>query len=229
MAEFLISIAVFLIAHVVPPSPPVRTRLISWWGRRNYLIAYSTTSIVLLGWMIVAAQRAPYVPFWGVATWQWFVPIIVMPFAFWFLLSGLAEPNPLSISLRKRDLDVQPGLAATVTRHPVLWGFLLWAGSHIPPNGDLVSLVLFGGMALLAIGGVAIVDRRAKRRLGEVQWRELAAHTSLIPFVAIVSGRASVKPSRVSVLILIVAGAIYFWMLVSGHALLIGPDPLAGL
>jgi uncharacterized membrane protein len=44
-------------------------------------------------------------------------------------------------------------------RHPMLTGVILWAGAHLMVNGDLPSLVLFGGMALWAIGEMVVINR----------------------------------------------------------------------
>src|SRR5262249_41683662 len=166
MAEFLIAVGAFLFAHTIPPIPPVRQFLIERLGRRAYLAAYSLLSLGLLAWVIVAARRSPYVPLWQPEPWQAWIPLVVMPFSLWFLIGGLAEPNSLSISLRAAK-EEEIGAMARLTRHPVLWGFLLWALSHIPPNGNVVALILFGGMAGLAFGGFWLIDRRAQRRLGE--------------------------------------------------------------
>ena len=229
MTEFLAAIVLFLIAHVVPPAPPVRARLIAWFGRRLYLVAYSVLSVVLIGWVIASARRAPYWPLWDFAPWQALVPVVVMPLSVWLLLIGLTEPNPLSISLRAAGPETEPGLGASVTRRPVLWGFLLWAASHIPPNGDVVALVLFGGMALLAVSGLTALDRRARLRLGKERWQQIAAATSLVPFRAMLSGRARIRISRRLAGSLAVALAVYGWFLLQGHAWLIGPDPLVAL
>lgn len=226
MTEFLIAIAVFVVAHVVPPAPPVRQRLIALFGRRAYMAGYSLLSLGLIAWIIAAAHRAPYVPLWTPAPWQTLVPIVVMPFAAWLLVAGIAEVNPLSISLRSGGDATEPGPAAAVTRHPVLWAFLLWAASHMVPNGDVVSLILFGGMAILAFAGLAVVDRRARRRLGEERWTRLAAATSVIPFVALAQGRAHLRLSLRFALSLAVAEALYLWFLLQGHIWLIGVDPL---
>jgi uncharacterized membrane protein len=152
-----------------------------------------------------------------------------MPLAAWLLLAGLAEANPLSISLRTADVGTKLGLAAAVTRHPVLWAFLLWGASHIPPNGDVVSLILFGGMSLLAIGGFAVVDRRSRQRLGEERWQTLTAATSIVPFAAIFAGRARVRVSAQLLFSVATALAAYLWFLLQGHERLIGLDPLIWL
>ncbi|MDE0715687.1 MAG: NnrU family protein [Gammaproteobacteria bacterium] len=148
MTEFLLAITLFVVAHAVPPAPPVRRRLVSVLGRRLYLTVYSLVSLVLLAWVISAAVRAPLILLWAPAGWQWVVPVAAMPLAFWFLVAGLAEANPLSISFRRRDPAVPLPPIVRITRHPVIWGFLIWAGAHVPPNGDVVSLILFGGMTV---------------------------------------------------------------------------------
>jgi uncharacterized membrane protein len=227
VTEFLAAIALFVVAHVVPPAPPVRKRLIAWFGRRAYMAGYSVVSLGLIVWIIAAAHRAPYVPLWSPAPWQTLVPIVVMPFAAWLLVAGLAEANPLSVSLRFAGPGTAPGPAAAVTRHPVLWAFLLWAGSHLVPNGDVVSLILFGGMALLAIAGLFVVDSRARRRLGDERWAALAAKTSVVPFAALLTARACLRLSLRLVLSVLAALALYLWFLLQGHAWLIGVDPLA--
>ena len=229
MTEFLAAIAAFLVAHVVPPAPPVRSRLIAWLGQRTYLASYSLVSLALIVWIILAAGRAPYLPLWEPATWQALVPLLVMPFAAWLVIAGLAEPNALSISLRSACPDANLGPTAGITRHPVLWGFFLWACSHIPPNGDVVSLIMFGGMALLATAGLAVADRRAHGRLGDEQWHELANRTSVVPFVALIAGRARIQISGLLVLSTAAALAAYLWFLLDGHERLIGLDPLARL
>jgi uncharacterized membrane protein len=51
MTNFLLAILAFLLAHVVPPAPPLRGRLIALFGRRAYLTIYSLVSTLLLVWI----------------------------------------------------------------------------------------------------------------------------------------------------------------------------------
>ena len=46
-------------------------------------------------------------------------------------------------------------------RHPQLTGFSLWAFGHLLVNGDLPSLVLFGGLLLWALVEVMVINRSA--------------------------------------------------------------------
>ena len=71
MAEFLGAIAVFLLAHVGPPSRPVRSRLIAWLGRRTYLGCYSLVSLTLMVWIVSAARCGPPLATRGFAPLAW--------------------------------------------------------------------------------------------------------------------------------------------------------------
>jgi uncharacterized membrane protein len=110
------------------------------------------------------------------------------------IVAGLFCPNPLSVTVlpetRQAQFDpIRPGLLA-LSRHPVLFGFALWAGSHLAPNGDIGSMFLFGGLLVFSLGGMRMLDRRHQRRLGYDRWHQLAARTSLWPGSAWISGRA---------------------------------------
>ncbi len=226
MNEFAAALAAFLAAHAVPASPQVRTRLVGLLGLRPYLAGYSILSTVLLAWLVIAARRADTVVLWSPSPWQWHVTLLVMPMALFLLVAGLLAPNPLSVSLRQGG---EPGAICTLTRHPVLWGFLLWALAHLPPNGDLASVVFFGTMAAFAAAGMPLLDVRARRRLGRVRWEALRRPTSILPFAALLGGRVGVQGLQRLIVPGAAAGLLYAWFLAQGHALLIGPDPLAML
>ncbi|WP_029031991.1 NnrU family protein [Salinarimonas rosea] len=211
MIEFATALLVFLLAHTLPARLGAKARLVARIGRGPYLALYSLLSIALLAWLIDAARRAPYVALWDPAPWQAHVPLAAMPIAFVLLVAGLAQPNPLSVSLRGGEV---PGAIVSVTRHPVLWAFLIWALAHVPPNGDLVAVVLFGAMAAFAAAGIPLLDSRARRRLGEERWRTLAARGGPRS-----SGRGALVAAALGGL------AAYGWFVLRGHALLLGVDP----
>lgn len=228
MTEFLLALVGFLAAHALPAVPRARQRLIERLGRRLYLSLYSLLSLALLGWLLSAAGRAPHVALWPPSPALHLVPLVVMPLSLMLVGAGLAEPSAVSVSLRRPRGADQAGGVAAVTRHPVLWGFLLWAAAHLVANGDLVAAVLFGAMALFSAAGMAGLDARARRRLGDAAWSEVAARTSLVPFAAILAGRA--RPSfGAADLVGAAAGlAVYVAFVFFGlHAALFGADPVA--
>lgn len=48
---------------------------------------------------------------------------------------------------------------ARVNRHPQLTAVALWATAHLLVNGDLASIVLFGGLLLWAAAEMALINR----------------------------------------------------------------------
>jgi uncharacterized membrane protein len=187
-------------------------------------VAYSALSLVLLGWLVAAARRAETIVLWQPARWQWGVPLAVMPVALFLVAAGLLAVNPLSVAIRSGP---EPGAAVSITRHPLIWGFLLWALAHLPPNGDLVSVILFGGMAVFALAGLARLDAKARLRLGAQRWRAMSRTTSMVPFAALLAGRTPVASLRPLIIPAVLSLVLYAWFLAEGHAILIGPDPLA--
>jgi uncharacterized membrane protein len=227
MNHFQLALAVFIGSHVVIALPPVRRGLIARLSEGGFLALYSTMSVSLFTWLIVAAMGAPTTPLWAPAPWAYWVPVILMPLTAILLGASLLSPNPLSISLVAGKFDpTRPG-AVAITRHPILWGLALWGITHVPPNGDTVMATLFGALGFFGLLGMAIVERKKRRVLGEERWRELAAPTSYLPFVALLTGRAR-WPRDARTLLGAAVGAIAAaFLLLGGHVLLFNRDPLA--
>ena len=223
MIQFILAFALFLALHSVPAIPAIRQGLVARLGRRLYLALYSIASIASLGWVFQSALALEYLELWPPAAWQAWLSLVLVPIALVLLIAGLASPNPLSITFR-RGSD-RPGAIIAITRHPVLWGFVLWAASHVLANGDVRSLMLFGALGLFAVFGMVMTDRRNRRRLGP-DWTRLSETSSLLPFAALLAGRSQLRldpPLGIGI-----AGAtlITAWLLLGGHAALFGADPL---
>ncbi|TCP39953.1 NnrU family protein [Rhodovulum marinum] len=48
--------------------------------------------------------------------------------------------------------------ARQLFRHPQLYGFSTWAVAHLLVNGDLASIVLFGGLLIWALAEIVIIN-----------------------------------------------------------------------
>jgi uncharacterized membrane protein len=107
-----------------------------------------------------------------------------------------------------------------VTRHPLFWGIALWALAHIPPNGDLASIYFFGTFAFLALVGMPLQDKKKEETVG-AEWGPFAMRTSIIPFLATIQGRNSLKWSDITWWRVLLGLAIYAAFLF-GHEFVIG-------
>ena len=188
-----VATAAFVLTHFVP-STPLRAALTGSIGERGYLGLYSLVAFGTLGWMIFAYGRAPTEPLWpGIRL----VPAVSMPFAFVFIVGGLLSKNPTAVGLQKLLSAEDPARGIVrVTRHPLMWGILLWAGAHVLARGDLKSLLFFGAFLLVAGLGTRLIDASRARDMPEA-WKRFAALTSNVPFVAIAEGRNRFRPVEI--------------------------------
>jgi len=143
--EFALALAAFLGSHVIPAR--LRGPLVARLGKPGYVAGYSLLSVALLYWLILAAGRAPFVEIWTQEPWMRWLVNLAMP------LAVLAA-----------TLGGMAGLMA---------GFALWGAAHLPANGDLAHVILFGLLLAYALFGLTISLRRgASLRL---TWPRLAA------------------------------------------------------
>lgn len=225
MTELIAAVLVFLASHAVPPLKPVRGALVARLGERAFRVLYSLLSLAMIGWLGVAYARAPYVEIWAMRPWMIWVPVLVMPFACLLLVGALSAPNPLSISASRAAYDpARPGVVS-ITRHPLMAAFALWAGAHMVPNGDAASLILFGLLFLLSLAGPPSLDAKRRARLGEAEWRRLATPTSSLPLAAVLAGRTRLDGTGIG-LGRLAAALVLYALLILAHPWVIGVSPL---
>ncbi len=180
----------FVASHLGLASTPPRGRLVARLGEKGFLSLYSLLALLTLGTMIVAYSHASHhVYLWLPGPGIRHLPLLIMPLVFLLIAGGVLIPNPSAIGMTGALDRPEPASGVLrITRHPVMWGVGLWALVHILANGDLASLLFFGGFLLTALGGAWHLDRRMATTESE-RWRRFAAVTSFLPFAALLAGR----------------------------------------
>ncbi len=215
-AALALSALLFTGGHFVLSGASLRRFLIGRLGRIPYLVLYSVFAAATLVWLIAAYARAPQAELWGDPLWARYLVLLLMPFAAILLVCGALTASPTAVGgarVLRRD-DPAPGIFK-VTRHPMMWAFALWAAVHLIANGDIASLILFGAVLTLALGGIAHLDARQRAEDGRA-WERLAAVTSVIPFAAAYSGRARISLAGIGAWRIALGVALYF-VLLFGH------------
>lgn len=92
--------------------------------------------------MVVGYRIAPFTPVYTPPAWGQHANNLLMLIA--VILFGMGSSK---------------GYAKTWLRHPMLTGFLLWAVAHLLANGDMASVILFGGLGLWAPVAMVLVNR----------------------------------------------------------------------
>ena len=165
-------------------SHPLRAGIIKALGERGFAGAYSLIAVILL-WAIThfygpASAEAPH-PLWDAGQSGFIVATVLM----WIgsiLFVGSLRRNPAFPRPGKpvTRIDEARGVFA-ITRHPMLWGFTLWALVHAIVNPTPASLIVSAAIAVLALGGAAAQDAKKARLIGDA-WRDWVARTSFVPF-----------------------------------------------
>ena len=162
-----------------------RGAIVARTGENAFRLIFSVLSLLGLAGLVRAKGAAPYVELWAPNAALMLLPLVFMPLAFILLVAGFSTPNPTAVGGR---LKAEATGIFRVTRHPVLWGFLLWSLAHMAANGDAAAWLFFGAIALVAANGMASIDRKLKARAPET-WAGFARVTSRLPFAAIAAGR----------------------------------------
>lgn len=96
-------------------------------------------SVVL---MVIGYRAADFIPVWTPPTFMVHINNLLMLIA--FFLYGMSATTG---RLRGR------------MRHPQLTAVKVWAAAHLLVNGDLASIILFGGLLAWAVGSVILINR----------------------------------------------------------------------
>ncbi len=101
--------------------------------------------VVALVLIIIGYRGAPFINVWFPPDFLKHVNNLLMVLAFWVYGSSAAK-----------GAKAWP---ANKTRHPQLLAVKIWAVAHLLVNGDLASIILFGGMLAWAVGSVILINR----------------------------------------------------------------------
>jgi uncharacterized membrane protein len=207
----------FLLIHFGVSGTQLRDVLVARIGAGPYRGAFAIASVVGLVWMSGAYGRAPTINLWDQPTGLRPLAFVLVLVAFLLVGIGLATPSPTQVGMESKlaqGTDIVRGIVR-VTRHPFLWGVGLWAFVHLILNGDLASLILFGSLLLLALGGTAFIDAKRRRSFGD-RWNAFAQATSNVPFAAIATGRNQLGPAlrEIGILRLGIATVAYVLVLI---------------
>jgi uncharacterized membrane protein len=132
MTMLLVASIAFLATHFVT-STPLRPALVRAMGEWPYRGVYSLVALVTLGWMIWAYGNAPREVLW---TGTREVTFVAMPLAFILVACGYWR-NPTMVGADKllKSEDPARGMIR-ITRHPLMWGIMLWAACCSLPASE---------------------------------------------------------------------------------------------
>jgi uncharacterized membrane protein len=146
LAILILGLAMFVIPHVFITRRDARAALIARIGEGPYKALVSLVSIIgviLMAWGFARYRAAGYIEIWSPPAWTRHVAAALVWPAIVLVVAAYIPGNI------KRRL-----------KHPMLVGVKLWAFAHLIANGDLGSLILFGGILAWAVFDRISLKRR---------------------------------------------------------------------
>jgi uncharacterized membrane protein len=188
MLLLCLGLVLFFAVHLVPTVAELRRGLVERYGEGPFKAAFSLISLVGLALIVFGYHKMQVMPDKDPVLWT--PPEWTRPVAFVLMIPAMILLVAAYVPSRIR----------TAAKHPMLAAIKIWALAHLLANGDLASLVLFGGFLAYAVYDRISVKRRAT--MGPL-------------------GTASGGPLN-DVIVIGVGLALYAFMLLWGHGLLIG-------
>jgi len=217
MINLMLAAVAFVAAHFLISSTGLRPRLVARLGERGYAALFSAQALALIVWMAVALAAAPRDRFLWTMPGASHLALALMPLVLVLAIGGFTAPNPTAVlQPAPGDTAWRPQGILTITRHPVMWAFGLWALLHVLANGDLAGLIFFGAFAFLALLGTRAIDTKKQRSWTPASWQAFTATTSNLPFLAVVQGRTKLDWKGIGWKAPAIAAALYlaiiFWL-----------------
>jgi uncharacterized membrane protein len=178
LAHVIVATVAFVGTHFLM-SHPLRAAMVARFGAGGFQGVYSLVSFATFGWMVWTLREVGPEPFlWTAPDAFWIAASVIMLMAS-ILLAGSLIGNPALPGMPGGAGEPRGVLA--ITRHPMMWGFALWALAHALVWPQPSVLVLCAGIALLALGGAAGQDAK-KTKLQPDFWPVWRSKTGFIPF-----------------------------------------------
>ena len=164
----------FLLSH------PLRRPLVNRIGEGPFRGIYTLVSFATVGltiWVYHSMGRQQ--PLWTLGDAGWVVATLLM----WLgaiLFAGSFIGNPALPGTRGPRGRTASGVMA-ITRHPMMWGFAIWAVVHMMMVATPKALILDFSILFLALVGSMMQDRKKQALMG-ADWHDWTAQTAFFPF-----------------------------------------------
>jgi uncharacterized membrane protein len=141
MTLLILGLILWIAAHYFKRLMPAQRAAMGNAGKGVVAIAI----VASLSLMIIGYRGAEMINIWYPPSFLTHVNNLAMVLAIWVYGSSAAK-----------GAKAWP---AYKTRHPQLLAVKIWAAAHLLVNGDLASIILFGGLLAWAVGSVVLINK----------------------------------------------------------------------
>jgi uncharacterized membrane protein len=150
MTLLIVGLILFIGVHLLPWFPALKKQAVAKLGRNPYRGVFALVAVLGLVLVVIGWGRAGYQGIYVPPSWGRHLTYPLLLAAFILLPAAHMKGN-----------------IKRYTRHPMLWGAVLWAIGHLAVRGDLKSLVLFGGIALFSVLAMVSANARGAKKQEE--------------------------------------------------------------
>ncbi|SEO88240.1 NnrU protein [Methylobacterium sp. UNC300MFChir4.1] len=146
MVLLILGLVLFLGTHAFSMARTRRAAIVGRIGEGRYKLGYTALSLlglVLIGIGFHDYRLAGYIPVWDPPVWTRHLALTLVWAAFVCLAAAYL-----------------PGHIRAKAKHPMLLAVKIWATAHLLANGDLGSILLFGGFLAWAVTARISAKRR---------------------------------------------------------------------
>ncbi len=168
MALLIVGLLIWVGAHIFKRVAPEQRAAMGDTGKLIVTVAL----VISIGLMIWGYRGAAFIPVWS-------------PPSFMVHINNLL----MLVALFVFGMSATTGRLRGKMRHPQLTAVKIWAVAHLLVNGDLASIILFGGLLAWAVLEVIIINRAEpvwnRPKPGEAKKDVLLVVITLVSFVVI--------------------------------------------
>lgn len=164
-------------------SHPLRAPIVRIVGEAGFQIVYNLVAAATLAWVYLAFTATDGgAPLWGgFGDGVWIAASVLTFLGSVLFVGSVVRPNPaLPTPMAAEQAAGQPQGALRVTRHPMMWGFALWALAHLIAAPTPRTLITMSAMLFLALAGAKMQDAKKRAQMGDA-WANWEAQTSYAP------------------------------------------------
>ena len=152
MIVLALGVIVTSLLHLVAAVPPLHSALKARIGEKAYGPVFGIASLLGLAIVVLGWRMAEFIPVYDPPSWGRHANFVLTLMAFICLGIFIFRGR-----LRQR------------LRFPLAIGVMFWACGHLLANGDLASLILFGGFLIYGAAHYAIASLNGVRPSPEVR------------------------------------------------------------
>jgi len=169
----------FVGSHFVM-SHPLRGPMVRLFGEIGFQIVYSIVILATLAAIYFAFIHSPAADLPGSGQMGWTIAtVLALPAMVLFAGSVMGNPALATPGAEARARAAPKGVFI-ITRHPMMWGFALWAVSHIVLHWSWRTTITATSVGILALIGSRLQDHKKRALMGEA-WEEWETKTSFWP------------------------------------------------